>query len=506
MSFENWKWPKVRDPSLRSKVLSGAAWTIAGFGSSQIIRLGSSLVLTRLLYPEAFGLIALVNVFLMGLGMFSDLGLAPNIVQNSRGDDPDFLNTAWTVQVARGTILWFFAYLLASPASLFYDQPELRQLVPVAGLSALIAGFNSTGLPRLQRHLAVAKFTLITLTSHVCSVAVMIAWAMVHPTVWALVAGAVASSVMTLGLSHLAIADERNRFGWERNAARELLHFGRWIFLSTLLAFLVGQSDRLIFGKLMPLEMLGVYSIALMFSMVPSQVTNQVGTSVVFPALSRIIGSKGDLAAAFRRVRLAIFALGGLVVVCLFSGARPLIEILYDPRYESAGWILELLVLGTWFQILEVPSGSALLASGLPRWLAAANGFKLLGIASLTPLGFWLGGFRGAISGFVAAETLRYAVCALGARRLGLKTLNLDLFLSAWVGLAACAGRYASTVIGTTDASVGLSLAGAVSVAFVIWLPVAIALLRAERYLLRSIVDFFRHAAPFRRRVSRIGE
>jgi hypothetical protein len=62
------------------------------------------LILTRLLFPEAFGLMALVQVFMGGLQMFSDLGVNMSIIQSKRGEDPDFLNTAWTFQILRGLI------------------------------------------------------------------------------------------------------------------------------------------------------------------------------------------------------------------------------------------------------------------------------------------------------------------------------------------------------------------------------------------------------------------
>ena len=93
---------------LRAKAMRGSAMTIISFGGQNVLRLGSNLILTRLLFPEAFGLMALVQVFMGGLQMFSDLGIQASIIQNSRGDDPDFLNTAWTIQVIRGTCLWLF--------------------------------------------------------------------------------------------------------------------------------------------------------------------------------------------------------------------------------------------------------------------------------------------------------------------------------------------------------------------------------------------------------------
>jgi len=92
--------------SLRSRVFGASVWVLAGFGASQVIRLGSSLIMTRLLMPEMFGVMAIANIFLVGLALFSDLGLRQNIIQSKRGDDPLFLNTVWTIQILRGAVLW----------------------------------------------------------------------------------------------------------------------------------------------------------------------------------------------------------------------------------------------------------------------------------------------------------------------------------------------------------------------------------------------------------------
>src|SRR4051812_36532958 len=78
--------------SLKMRALRGSLWTILGYGGSQVLRLAGNVILTRLLFPEAFGQMVLVNVFLQGLHMFSDVGIGPSLIQSKRGDDPDFLN------------------------------------------------------------------------------------------------------------------------------------------------------------------------------------------------------------------------------------------------------------------------------------------------------------------------------------------------------------------------------------------------------------------------------
>jgi O-antigen/teichoic acid export membrane protein len=105
------------------------------------------------------------------------------------------------------------------------------------------------------------------------------------------------------------------------------------------------------------------------------------------------------------------------VVACLIASGPHLIETLYDERYHDAGWIIRVLAMGVWFQVLQVPSGSALMALGIPRWLAWANGCKLAGMIAVVPAGFWLHGMQGAVVGLASCEILRYVVFVIGAHR-----------------------------------------------------------------------------------------
>src|SRR5262249_46285624 len=128
--------PGGLEAGVKKAALSGAVWTILGYGGVQGFRFLSNLLLTRLLAPRLFGLMALVNLFILGLHMFSDFGILQAVIHSPRGDDPDFLNTAWTLQVLRGLALWLGSALIAWPLSHFYGEPALLWLIPVAGLTA----------------------------------------------------------------------------------------------------------------------------------------------------------------------------------------------------------------------------------------------------------------------------------------------------------------------------------------------------------------------------------
>src|SRR6185503_4494893 len=127
------------------------------FALSQVIRFGSVYFLQWYLLPDDFGVANTVGFFIVLLAALSDVGIEQAIIQNKRGDDPVFLNTAWTLHVMRGLVLWLGACLLAYPAYRFYshdkDATYLLWMIPVAGLSPLISGLNSTAVFTLHRHL-----------------------------------------------------------------------------------------------------------------------------------------------------------------------------------------------------------------------------------------------------------------------------------------------------------------------------------------------------------------
>src|SRR4051794_20999694 len=98
--------PAEGPQSPKEKTGRSSIWTVAGFGSSQVIRFGSSIILARLLTTSDFALAGIVGIVMGMLQQFSDIGLGPAIIQSRRGDDPRFLNTAWTMAAVRGVFLW----------------------------------------------------------------------------------------------------------------------------------------------------------------------------------------------------------------------------------------------------------------------------------------------------------------------------------------------------------------------------------------------------------------
>ena len=455
--------------SLKTRAIEGVLWTLAADGGSQIIRFISTTVLTRLLVPEMFGLMVVVQVVQQGLAMFSDVGIQPAIVQHKRGDDRSFLDTAWTIQAMRGCVLWLLSCAMAWPVSLYGNEPTLITLLPVVGLNSLVDGFVSTKVFTCDRHLSRGKLTVLNLGTAFLGLVARIVWALISPTVWALVAGGLVGTVARVVLSHFLLAGPINRFRWDRAEVKELMHFGRWVFFSTILTFLASQLDKLIFVPLVPKALLGTYNIGLSVCRLPTETVQRIGSNVTFPAFSRLKEKEGDLGSAYERVRAPLLVGGGTIISALTLGGPLVAQILFDQRYQDAGWIMQIVAVGMWFQALESTNASVLLASALPKWLAIGNLVKIALIAAVLPISYRWWGFPGALAGMSLVEVSKYLVEASRVRRLGLKGWGIELGLTGAVLLCAAAAFGLHFWNASGGAAVKLSLAFACGV--VVWLP-----------------------------------
>ncbi len=413
---------------LKKDAAHGAFWTILSYGISQILRFGSNLILTHLLFPDLFGLMSLVNVVIMGLALFSDLGIGTSIVRSRRSSDPDFLNTGWTMQIIRGFMIWAVACVISSPVAQIYNTPQLVWLIPLISLTAVINGFISPGLYISFRNLAVKKVMIMELGTQMISLGVMITWAWLNPSIYALVAGTLLSALChTLWTLNL-FPDHRCRFCWNKSAVRELVSFGKWIFLSTALTFLAGQADRMILGKLFSLEMLGVYTVAYTLSDVPRQLVSVLSGKIIFPVLSRM----SDLPRPeFRRQLLhtrfrvlLLMALGLTILTCV---GDLLILFLYDQRYKQAAWMLPLLAVGVWPNMLSQTIDQALYAVGRPSFSALGNFFRFIYIVIAIPLGYYYYGVAGAIIMVAFKDGPYNLAISLGVSREGLSSFKQDV-------------------------------------------------------------------------------
>lgn len=414
--------------SLKRKVVRGTASVIGGHVVGQILRLGGNLVLTRLLAPEMYGVLALVYVVVIGVQMLSDTGIRGSIVYHERGEDPVFLNTAWTLQIIRGVILWLVIVAVAGPVSTFYGKPELRLLLPVMGLSAIIDGFASTSRFTLVRRLVPARQVGLQLGARLLSICVMIAWALVWPSVWALVAGGLVFALANTVGSFVLIPEYVNRLMFDRRAIKSLFHYGRWILLSTGLSFLLSQGDRVFLGKVLSSEELGIYAIAILFTEGLRQPIVALASSILQPLYARLAERGSD------ELRRKTFQARALILAATVPGAwifaifgQQIIQFLYDARYWDAGWMLRILSVGVIGSILGLTADRAIVAAGDSLSYLILQIFRTILLIIGMTAGVAANGLPGLLIGLSCARLLEYVPLAYFLRRHGVWLPQLDL-------------------------------------------------------------------------------
>lgn len=428
--------PADQKPSLMQRVIRGSLWTLGGHASSQVIRLGSNLLLSRLLFPEAFGLMALVFTFISGLQMLSDFGVFPNIIQSKRGDDPTFLNTAWTLHVVRGFFLWLGACLIAFPVSQFYKEPMLMALLPVVGSVTFIEGFVSTKVATSNRKLDLRRLTTLDLSVQLTGVVVMLVGAAIarytHAprdlAMWALVLGSLSASTIRVLLSHVYLQGEQNHLQWDQESLKELSSFGRWVFLTTLLTFFALNASNLLIPRLLGVAFLGVFSFAQNLSRLSYEIVNTLGGRVLFPSYSELVRDRPErLYPVLKRTRMILngFTVGICLIFVLFG--KPLVGIMYDHRYADAGWILQILALGVLATTPGMTYTNVLLAQGKTFVLTVLMAIQTVIQFATMFVGYQLGHEFGVIVGVAATGWFLYPFQAICYARFGLWQPEVDL-------------------------------------------------------------------------------
>lgn len=422
---------------LRDFVLKGASWTLVGFGAQSIMRLGSSLILTRILVPEAFGLMALATVLVAGMALLSDLGVHASVVRSNEGDDPVYLQTAWTIQVLRGLAIAIVVTVAAYPVSLLYDEPQLAALMPVLSLTAVLGGFVSISLAIETRHHRLGRVTILELGSQFLGILATVLASWWFQSVWGLAVGAVIGAGLKAGLSYLMLPAFNHRWNLDRDATREIIRFGRWILLGTFLGFVAGRGSQAVQGILVPLDILGLLVIAANLAWLPGDVIQRVLNAAVFPAFTRVVRERpGDLSRVITRTQIVLVTLLLPIFVLIAVLSQWIVDLLYDPRYSEAGAFMTIMALNGAVSVLPLVQMSAILALGDSRTHAGLSFVFSVARVGAIFAGFYVGGVYGILLAAGLSRVFLTLVTNAVSYQRGISTVFVDTCALGALGLA----------------------------------------------------------------------
>lgn len=284
---------------LEQTVKSGA-WLGAMNVFGRVLQLVMVVILANLLDPADFGLLGIALLVLSGLRNFSDLGLNSAVIQRKEENVDAYMNTMWGLQLIRGAVLVAILLALAPVIGSVFNEPRATDVVRVIALSPLFMALRNPAIVYFQKELDFHLEFVYQMSGSITRFAVSLGWALVSPTVWALVAGLIAAELVKFIVSHLA-HPFRPWPSLNRERAGELVSYGKWITGNSILYFLSSEGDDAVIGWLLSSTALGFYQTAYRLSNAPATEVTQVISRVTFPALSKLQDDTAALRSAYYR-------------------------------------------------------------------------------------------------------------------------------------------------------------------------------------------------------------
>lgn len=391
-------------------------------------------ILARILSPEEFGLASMAMTLILFLVVFNDFGIAPALVRAQDSSTELWSTAIWSTSVI-ALVLTCAAYLMSPLLASFYMVPEVEPLAKVLSLAIGLQVIYAVPIAWLQREEKMTSIAMIDICSVVVSSAIALGFAFGGAGVWAIVyqqiAMPIVKCVMALVMAKLPIGLV---YRWSK--MKPLLGFSLMITASTCVIILNRRADKLLVGRYMTTETLGLYDRAWMLSQLPNQIISQGIGFAAYPAMAKVQHDQTWLGQMYLKLTGAVAWLSFPLAAFLATASRPFIEVLLGTDWRGMAPIFTLMVLAGAVQSL-VSTGATVqkvygLGSDILKWSFIRMTFFLPTFA----LGIYLGSTKLLAGLFLLANLLLLIPFQLHITRL-LK-LRLSNVLKEWVPPTVC--------------------------------------------------------------------
>lgn len=452
---------------MKEKLVRGVLWLSGAKVLVNLLGLGSTLVLARLLTPEDFGLVAIAFTLITIISSMTEMSLSSALVHHHEPTEAHF-NSAWTMNAVRAmglaSVLWASSYWVAD----FYRDSRLQPVLATLALSVLASGLSNPKQVVLTRRLEFWQEFAVAVSQKLAGFVVGLAAAWVYRSYWALVAGTLATQLAGLVVSYW-IMPYRPRPSLVK--VRELWSFSAWITLSYILNTLNWKLDHLLIGTFISPRALGTYTVGDNLAGMATRETIGPIEQTLFPGLRQVVHEPVRLKQAYARAQ------GFICMVALPIGfgvgalAQPLVGVLLGPQWDGAVLIVHVLACVFALQTVTSAVHPLAMAKGETRKMF---GRDLLGFCVRVPIiliGMWWAGLTGIVFGRLISGTLIIGVNALLVRDMTGLSLSEQL-RNCWRSLASVVVMWVALVglqiawpVATAGAArlegvVGLALSG----------------------------------------------
>lgn len=415
--------------------------TVLSFGAQAVIKLISSMILTRILRPEAYGIITILMSILFIVSMLSDIGISVSIVRDPNGETPGYLNTAWTLRLGRailnGTIVFLCAPLIAS----IYDAPLLTVPMRVFSIWFLIDGFESTSFAVAIRR----KNSRVIIYSDLAASAIGTAFSLVYcyfaRTFWGMIYGTLLSRFVFVALSHLFYRELRPRLQVDWTAAREMSKYTRFVMPSSILTLILSQFDKAAFLRLFDLKLLGVYGLAANIAAPIETLIGRASQMVLYPRCAHNFRlNREDFTLNYYKENVKLFAVILAAPAAVGGAAHMIMAVLYDARYAAAAAVVQAFMVRAVLMAIASPAEDMLVATGESHIVLIGNIYRAVWMICASILGYYVFGFMGFVYGVSFSGLPPLAYYLRLQRKKGMLIAKYELYKVAFAcGVAAVA-------------------------------------------------------------------
>ncbi len=352
--------------SLRARATRGGFWIGIGSGSEQAFRLLRNMILTRILAPEAFGIMAIVLAVNAAFESFTQLGIKEAIVQNKKGHERAFLNGAWWFSSIRAVALYALVFISAPFVAQFYEKPELHSILRFSFLTLLLNGVMSSEAYVLVKKLKFQKWVIIFYGGSLCGIVSAVVLAFFLQNVWALVIGFVVEAAARFILSYI-LCPFLPGFTFEKDSMRSLLKFARGMLGLPILTFIFMRTDIFVVGKLLPMTELGLYAMARAVARVPCQFISSLIGQITMPAFSERQTDKEWINKWILNITSLVLYLGlPMLFFAAFYG-QDILTLIYGSQYGTVALPFAIIFAAELIRASAVAIVNIFLASGRPE-------------------------------------------------------------------------------------------------------------------------------------------
>lgn len=352
--------------NIKQTVIQGVFWTAIQNWGSQAGSLVIFLILARLLTPEAFGLVAMANVFVVFMQIFLDQGFAQALIQRQELE-PEHLDTAFWTNIVGGSLLTLLGIVFADQIALLFDQAQLAPIVRCLSFAFLISAFSSVQQAFLERKFAFKTIALRWLVAVLVGGIVGISMALSGFGVWSLVGQQLAQELAGV-LTLWAASQWRPGFRFSRSHFQQLFGFGINILAFNFLTFINHRSDDFLIGFFLGPTALGYYSVAYRVLDVMTQLLVSTSTQVALPTFSRLQEDLDRLRHGFYKATQFTSLIAFPTFLGMAALAPELVRLLFGEQWLPSVPVMQILALMGIVRAVTFFKGAVFVAMGKPSW------------------------------------------------------------------------------------------------------------------------------------------